>query len=37
MEKLIKLSQVIFPELTDSDTIESLEELFPERGLKEGA
>ena len=36
-EKLIKLSQVIFPDLTDEDTIESLEALFPERGLKEGA
>ncbi len=35
--KLLKLSQLIFPELTDDDTIESLEALFPERGLKEGA
>ena len=37
MEKLIKLSQLIFPDLTDEDTIESLEALMPERGLKEGA
>ena len=35
--KLLKLSQIIFPELTDEDTIEALEALFPERGLKEGA
>ena len=35
--KLLKLSQLIFPELTDDDTVESLEALFPERGLKEGA
>lgn len=34
--KLLELSQLIFPDLTDEDTIESLEELFPERGLKEG-
>ena len=37
MEKLIKLSNLIFPDLTDEDTIESLEALMPERGLKEGA
>ena len=37
MDKLIKLSQLIFPDLTDADTVESLEELMPERGLKEGA
>ena len=37
MEKLIKLSNLIFPDLTDEDTVESLELLMPERGLKEGA
>ncbi len=36
-EKLLQLSQLIFPDLTDSDTIESLEALFPERALPEGA
>ncbi len=35
--KLLQLSQLIFPDLTDDDTVESLEALFPERGLKEGA
>ena len=35
--KLLQLSNLIFPDLTDADTVESLEELFPERGLKEGA
>ena len=35
--KLLELSQLIFPDLTDADTVESLEELFPDRGLKEGA
>lgn len=35
--KLLKLSSLIFPDLTESDTIESLEELFPERNLPEGA
>ncbi len=36
-EKLLELAKLLFPELTDKDTVESLEELFPERGLKEGA
>ena len=35
--KLLLLSQLIFPDLNDEDYIESLETLFPERGLKEGA
>lgn len=35
--KLLQLSNLIFPDLTDADTVESLEQLFPERGLKEGA
>ncbi len=35
--KLLELSKVIFPDLNDADTIESLEELFPQRNLPEGA
>ncbi len=35
--KLLELSQLIFPDVSDNDTVESLEELFPDRGLKEGA
>ena len=35
--KLLQLSNLIFPDLTDADTVDSLEALFPERGLKEGA
>ncbi len=35
--KLLELSALIFPDLCDSDTIESLEEKFPERGLEEGS
>ena len=35
--KLLELAQIIFPDVTDEDTVESLEALFPERGLKEGA
>ncbi len=35
--KLLKLASVIFPDLTDDDTIEKLEEMFPERNLPEGA
>ncbi len=35
--KLLQLSNLIFPELTDEDTVESLEQLFPERKLKEGS
>ena len=37
MDKLKILSDLIFPDVTENDTIESLEALFPERGLKEGA
>lgn len=37
MDNLNKLAKLIFPDVTENDTIESLEELFPERGLKEGA
>ncbi len=35
--KLLELSELIFPELTEEDTIESLEERFPKRQLCEGA
>ncbi|MBE6570673.1 MAG: glutamate--tRNA ligase [Ruminococcaceae bacterium] len=35
--KLLELSSVIFPDLSDDDTIESLEAKFPERGLPEGS
>lgn len=34
--KLLELSSLIFPDLDDCDTIESLEEKFPERNLPEG-
>ncbi len=37
MNKLKVLADLIFPDLTENDTPESLEALFPERGLKEGA
>ncbi len=37
MTSLEKLSALIFPDLTDADTVASLEEMFPERGLSEGA
>jgi len=36
-EKLLLLSSLIFPDLTDEDTAESLEEKFPARALPEGA
>ena len=35
--KLSELSALIFPDLCDSDTVESLEELFPQRNLPEGS
>ncbi|MBP3580702.1 MAG: glutamate--tRNA ligase [Clostridia bacterium] len=35
--KLLQLSNLIFPDLTEQDTVESLEQLFPERCLKEGS
>ncbi len=35
--KLQELSALIFPDLNENDTVDSLEELFPERKLKEGA
>lgn len=34
--KLLELSSLIFPDLTDADTVESLEQKFPERNLPEG-
>ena len=37
MEKLQRLAELIFPDVTEADTVESLEALFPERGLSEGA
>ena len=36
-DNLQKLASLIFPDVTDADTVESLEERFPERGLSEGA
>ena len=37
-DKLLnEMSKLIFPDLNDSDTIESLEEMFPPRNLPEGA
>lgn len=36
-DTLQKLASLIFPDVTDADTVESLEERFPERGLSEGA
>ena len=35
--KLEKLAKVIFPELTEEDTIEALEEEFPPRNISENA
>lgn len=35
--KLIELASVIFPDLTDEDTVESLEERFPPRSIPENA
>ncbi len=37
MTKLEKLAKAIFPELTDADTIEYLEEKFPPRNISENA
>lgn len=37
MDKLKILADLIFPDVEENDTIESLEALFPERGLGEGA
>ena len=37
MDKLQELAALIFPDVTENDTVESLEALFPERGLTEGA
>lgn len=36
-DTLQKLASLIFPDVTDADTVESLEERFPERGLSESA
>lgn len=36
-DTLQKLASLIFQDVTDADTVESLEERFPERGLSEGA
>lgn len=36
-DTLQKLASLIFPDVTDADTVDSLEERFPERGLSEGA
>ena len=36
-DTLQKLASLIFPDVTDADTVESLEERFPERGLSEDA
>ncbi len=35
--KLLELSALIFPDLDDNDTVESLETMFPERNLPEGS
>lgn len=35
--KLLELSALIFPDLDDNDTVESLEAMFPERNLPEGS
>lgn len=35
--KLNELAELIFPDLNENDTVESLEEMFPERELPEGA
>ncbi len=37
MDKLKELAELIFPDVSDEDTVESLEALFPKRDLKEGA
>lgn len=37
MDKLKELADLIFPDVGEEDTIESLEKLFPKRDLKEGA
>lgn len=36
-DKLLQLSRLIFPDLEETDTVESLEALFPERNLGEDA
>lgn len=36
-EKLYELASLIFPDLTDEDTVEALEKRFPPRALPEGA
>ena len=36
MDKLLELASLIFPDVGENDTVESLEALFPERGLPEG-
>ena len=37
MDKLQKLAELIFPDVGENDTVESLETLFPERKISEGA
>lgn len=37
MDKLKELADLIFPDVGENDTIEMLENLFPQRNLKEGA
>ena len=37
MDKLLELISLIFPDLTDEDTIENLEKKFPPRTIPEGA
>lgn len=37
MDKLLKLTSLMFPELTDADTVEALEAQFPPRSISENA
>lgn len=37
MDSLHLLASLIFPDVSDDETVETLEKMFPERGLSEGA
>ena len=37
MDKLKELADLIFPDVSENDSIEMLEKMFPPRNLKEGA
>ena len=37
MDSLHLLASLIFPDVSDDETVGTLEKMFPERGLSEGA